>query len=127
MTTEETQRVLEAYWTSHNPEYVAEDAVFTMLPTGEEMRGRDVIARHLAEFYHGALDARAEFVSSVFNGNRGVLEANVVGKHTGTFAGIPATGRDVNVPIAVSYELKNGLIQGARIYLLVNVLISQIT
>jgi steroid delta-isomerase-like uncharacterized protein len=127
MTTEETRKVLEGYWTSHDPEYVAEDAVFTMLPTGEEMHGRDVIAQHLAEFYHGTLDARAEVVSSIFSGNRGLLEANVVGKHTGTFAGIPATGRDVNVPLAVSYELENGLIQRARIYLMANVLINQIT
>ena len=51
----------------------------------------------------------------------------VVGKHTGDFAGIPATGRDVRVPLAVSYEMENGLIKKARIYLMVNILISQIT
>ena len=50
----------------------------------------------------------------------------VVGKHTGVFAGIPATGRDVRVPISVAYELEGGLIKHARIYLMVNVLLQQI-
>jgi hypothetical protein len=125
--TETTRRVLEAYWTSHDPNYVAEDAVFTMLPTGEEIRGRSKIAEHLAEFYTVSLTAHAEVVSSMFSGNQGLLEALVVGKHTGTFSGIPATGRDVRVPIAASYELEGALIKRARIYLMANVLFDQIS
>ena len=124
--TAQTREVLEAYWTTHDPKYVAEDAVFTMLPTGEEMRGRDSIAQHLDGFYNGSLTAHAEVVSSIFAGNRGLLEAMVVGKHTGNFGGIPATGKDVRVPLAVSYEIENGLIKRARIYLMANVLFAQI-
>jgi hypothetical protein len=124
--TDQTRKVLEAYWTSHDPEYVAQDAVFTMMPTGEEIRGRDEIARHLAGFYHGSLTADAEVVNSFFSEGKGLLEALVVGKHTGDFAGIPATNRDVRVPLAVSYDVENGLIQRARIYLQLNVLIDQI-
>jgi len=124
--TEKTRQVLEAYWKSHDPSYVAEDAVFTMLPTGEEIRGRAAIAKHLDDFYHGSLTAHAEIVSSMFSGSKGLLEALVVGKHTGTFAGIPATGRDVRVPLAVSYDVEGGLIKRARIYLLANVLMDQI-
>ena len=125
-TAEQTRRILEAYWQNHDPRYVAEDAVFTMLPTGEEIRGRDAIAKHLEEFYHGSLTAHAEVVNSVFSENKGLLEAVVVGKHTGTFAGIAATGRDVRVPLAVSYDLEGGLIKRARIYLMLNVLMGQI-
>jgi hypothetical protein len=125
--TETTRRVLEAYWTEHDKMHVAEDAVFIMMPTGEEMHGREVIAQHLAAFYHGTLTARAEVVSSIFSGNKGLLEAKVVGKHTGEFAGIAATGRDVNVPLAVSYELEGDKIKRARIYLMANVLIAQIS
>jgi hypothetical protein len=125
-TTYRTRSVLEAYWKNHDAKYVAEDAVFTMLPTGEEIKGRDAIAKHLDAFYHGSLTAHAEVVSSMFSGNKGLLEAVVVGTHTGEFAGIAATGRAVRVPLAVSYELENGLIKRARIYLLVNVLLNQI-
>lgn len=126
-TIESTKATLEGYWQEHDPKYVAEDAVFTMLPTGEEMRGRQSIDEHLKAFYHGSLTANAEVVSSIFSENKGLLEAVVVGKHTGDFAGISATGRDVRVPLAVSYDMENGLIKRARIYLMVNVLINQIT
>ena len=123
---EKTRELLEAYWQKHDPNFVAPDAVFTMMPTGEEIRGRDAIARHLDAFYHQQFDAHAEVVNSVFGENKGLLEAVVVGKHTGEFSGIPATGRDIRVPLSVSYELENGLIRKARIYLMANVLFSQI-
>jgi len=122
-----TREVLEAYWTSHDPKYVAEDAVFTMMPTGEEIKGRDAIAKHLDNFYHGSLTAHAEVVSSMFSDKQGLLEATAIGKHTGAFGGIAATGKDVRVPLAVSYEIENGLIKRARIYLMANVLFSQIS
>ena len=126
MSIEETRNVLEAYWADHDPRYVAENAVFTMQPTGEEIRGREAIAKHLAGFYHGALDARAVRTNAIFSDGQGVLEARVVGRHTGAFAGVPATGREVDVPLCVTYVLSGGLIERARIYLMVNVLLRQI-
>ena len=127
MSIQETRDVLEAYWRDHDPRYVAEDAVFIMQPTGEEIRGRDAIAKHLGGFYHGALDARPIRTNAIFGDGQGVLEARVVGRHTGVFAGVPATDREVNVPLCVTYELSGGLIRQARIYLMVNVLLAQIT
>ncbi len=121
-----TRQILEAYWKDHDARYVAENAVFTMMPSGEVIRGREAIAKHIDGFYHGALDAKAEIVNAVFGENKGVLEALVVGRHTGTFAGVAATGRDVRVPISVVYDLENGLITKARIYLMINVLLEQI-
>lgn len=127
MSIEETRKVLDAYWKDHDPLCVAEDAVFTMMPTGEQIRGREAIAKHLSGFYHGALEARAEKTNAIFGDGRGVLEARVVGRHTGTFAGVPATGREVDVPLCVTYELRSGMITQAHIYLMVNVLMAQIT
>ena len=127
MSIDETRKVLESYWEEHDPRYVAENAVFTMQPTGEEIRGRDAIAKHLAGFYHGTLEARAVRTNAIFSDGAGVLEARVQGRHTGAFAGIPATNRDVDVPLCVTYEVRDGMVQRARIYLLVNVLLAQIT
>jgi hypothetical protein len=127
MSIDETRKVLEAYWEEHDPRHVAENAVFTLQPTGEEIRGRDAIAKHLAGFYHGALEAKAVRTNAIFSDGTGVLEARVQGRHTGVFAGIPATGRDVDVPLCVTYDVRDGLIQRARIYLLVNVLLTQIS
>jgi steroid delta-isomerase-like uncharacterized protein len=126
MSIDETREILESYWREHDPRYVAEDAVFTMMPTGQEIRGRDAIARHLQGFYHGALEASAAPVNSVFADGKGVLEARVVGRHTGEFGGVAATGRDVDVPLCVVYDVANGQITRARVYLQVNVLMQQI-
>lgn len=126
MSIDETRKVLEAYWQDHDPRFVAENAVFTMHATGEEIRGRDAIAKHLAGFYHGALEARAVRTNAIFGDGHGVLEARVVGRHTGVFAGVPATGREVDVPLCVTYDLSGGLIDRARIYLMANVLLGQI-
>ncbi len=127
MSIDETRKVLEAYWEDHDPRFVAENAVFTMQATGEEIRGREAIAKHLAGFYHGALEARAVRTNAIFGDDHGVLEARVVGRHTGVFAGVPATGREVDVPLCVTYDLSGGLIDRARIYLMANVLLRQIT
>lgn len=126
MSIDDTRKVLEAYWQDHDPRFVAENAVFTMHATGEEIRGRDAIAKHLAGFYHGALEARAVRTNAIFGDGHGVLEARVVGRHTGVFAGVPATGREVDVPLCVTYDLSGGLIDRARIYLMANVLLGQI-
>jgi hypothetical protein len=124
---DKTRTLLETYWKSHDPRYVAEDAVFTMMPTGEEIRGRDAIAAHLDAFYHKSFDAHAEVVSSVFGEDKGLLEALVVGKHIGDFGGVAATGKNIRVPLSVAYDIENGLIKRARIYLMANVLFGQIT
>jgi predicted ester cyclase len=124
---DDTRSVLEAYWESHDPRYVAKDAVFTMMPTSEEIRGRDAIAQHLDGFYNKSLTAHAEIVNSIFGENKGLLEAIVVGTHTGEFGGVPATGRKVRVPLSVAYDVAGGQITKARIYLMVNILFDQIT
>ena len=49
-----------------------------------------------------------------------------MGKHIGEFAGIPATGKDVRVPMCVSYDVENGQIQRARVYFLVASLMQQL-
>ena len=39
-----------------------------------------------------------------------------VGTHTGDFAGIPASGKQVAVPYSVFYDLADGKITALRIY-----------
>ena len=48
------------------------------------------------------------------------------GKHIGEFAGIPATGKQVRVPLTVVYDVANGRISRGRIYLIVPVLMQQL-
>src|SRR5690349_18061130 len=101
-----TRDAITAYLRNHaDPSYLAEDAVFTDMGTGEEYRGREAVAHSLAYFYHQAFEAHPEVHNTVIVDGHAVAEGEFVGRHIGDFAGIPATGREVRVPICVAYDL----------------------
>lgn len=127
MSLEGTQTVISSYLQNHaDPNLLAEDAVFTDMGTGQEYRGRDAIAQSLDYFYHQAFEARPEVHNTVIVDGHAVAEGEFVGRHIGEFAGIPATGREVRVPICVTYDVEGDKIKQARIYLLANVLMQQL-
>ncbi len=117
---------VEAYFNTHDVQYVTEDAIFVSMNTGEETRGREAIGQMLHYFYHVAFDARAEIINKVITEEKAVLEFNFKGKHIGEFAGMQPTNKEVNVPTCVSYDLENGLIKKGRVYMLVDVMMKQL-
>ena len=119
---------IESYVKSnHDVSFLAEDAVFVNMSSGEETKGRKAIGEMLHYMYHIAFDATAIVRHILENENHAVLEADFKGKHISDFAGMPATGKQVNMPLCVSYDFnKEGLISKARIYMLTDVLISQL-
>ncbi|MBA2500024.1 MAG: ester cyclase [Chitinophagaceae bacterium] len=121
-----TLKNMEAYFKTHDVQYIAEDAVFINLGTGERTQGRKAIGEMLYYIYHVAFDAKAEVTHSLITEEKAVLEGFFVGKHINEFAGIPATQKDVRVPLCVSYNLKESLITEARIYMLGDVMFKQL-
>ncbi len=117
---------LTAYAKSHDVEYVTEDAVFYNMGTGEEYHGREEIGNMLHYIYHVAFDAHAEPSNMVVTENKALLEGRIKGTHIGEFAGIPATGKQIDVPLCVTYDMEDGLIKEARIYLMGNILMEQL-
>jgi predicted ester cyclase len=77
-------------------------------------------------FYQLAFDATAETTNSVFADGKAVIEADFVGKHIGEFAGIPATGKDVRVPLCVVYDLERDQIKRGRVYFEMPALLAQL-
>lgn len=126
METHQTREIIKAYAAGHDPKYLAEDAVFVDMNSGQEHRGRDAVASMLHYVYHVAFDAHAEPVSVIVDGNRAVLEATFVGRHIGEFAGIPATGNEVRVPLCVIYEVAMDGVKGARIYMAAGAMMQQL-
>ena len=114
------------YVTTHDVKYVAEDAVFKHLGTGEVYTGRAEIGAMLHYMYHVAFDAKAEMQNYFFTENKAVVEGLFKGRHIGELAGIAPTNKEVSVPFCVTYDLKNGLIKEARIYMLISVLMEQL-
>jgi steroid delta-isomerase-like uncharacterized protein len=116
------------YWDSQHQDLsmMAEDVVFTHMATGDEHRGPDAIRGMLDYMYHQAFDARVEERSRIIAESQAVVEGDFVGTHIGEFAGIPATGRQVRVPLCVVYDLEEGVLRRARVYLELPVLMRQL-
>lgn len=123
---ERTQQNMMDYFDTHDIKYVAEDAVFRDLGTGEVYRGKAEIGAMLHYIYHVAFEAKSEVVNYIVTEDKALVEGVFRGTHIGEFAGIPPTQKQVNVPLAVSYDLKDGLVQEARIYMLDHLLMQQL-
>lgn len=122
-----TQQNMEAYFATHDPKYVAEDGIFINLATGEKTHGREAVGQLLHHIYHVAFDAHAELSNHFISADKAMIEGYFVGKHIGEFAGLPPTQKNVRVPLCVTYTLADGLIKEARIYMMVNVMLEQLT
>ncbi len=96
------------------------------MATGQDRHGRDGVLGLLNFFYHIAFEATAEPRVTIFGENNAVWEGEFIGRHTGEFAGIPATGKDVRVPLCVLYDVEAGEIKRARIYFEMPVLFQQL-
>ena len=128
MSVESTREALTRYIDSGHTDLsmMADDVVFTSMATGEETRTRDGVRSMLEYIYHVAFDARAETKNLIVADQQAVFEADFVGKHIGEFAGMPATGKDVRVPLVVIYDLERDKITRGRVYMEVPTLMRQL-
>jgi steroid delta-isomerase-like uncharacterized protein len=128
MSAESTREVMEKYFRSEHGDVsmMADDVVFTDMNTGQESKGPEGVLAMLNWIYHQAFSATAETTNVMYTDGHALIEGYFVGRHTGEFAGIPATGRDVRVPICVTYDLENDKIKRARIYLAAGALMQQL-
>ena len=117
---------MEAYFKTHDVQYVAEDAVFIHMSGGKETKGREAVRQMLQHMYHITFNAKAIIQNMIITENKAVLEATFEGTHIGEFAGIQPTNKKVSVPFCVIYDLENGLIKQARIYMLTEVMLKQL-
>jgi Predicted ester cyclase len=106
---------------------MADDVLFTNMATGDENRGPEAVREMLNYIYHVAFDAKADVRNVIVSDGKAVMEADFVGKHIAEFAGIPATNKQVKVPLCVVYDLENDRIKRARIYFEVPALLTQLS
>ncbi len=128
MSAESTRAVIQRYMDSKHSDMsvMADDVVFTHMASGDEHNGPDGVGKMLHYMYQVAFDADAEFTNLVVADGKAVLEGYFAGKHIGEFAGIPATGKNVRVPICIVYDLDNDRIRRGRVYMEMPVMFAQL-
>lgn len=128
MSIESTNRVIRKYWDSEHSDVsmMAPDVVFTIMADGREAHGPEEVLHMLTYFYQIAFDARAESFNEIVSDGHAVWEGHFTGSHIGEFAGVPATGKEVRIPLCVSYDIKNEQIKAARVYFEIPPLMAQL-
>jgi steroid delta-isomerase-like uncharacterized protein len=126
VTIERNRDAVVGYLERHEAEKLAADAVFTDMSSGQVWTGREQIGGMLDAMYHQMFDARADLKNLIVDEDHAVLEAMFVGRHIGEFAGVPATNKDVSVPLAVIYDLRDGQIVAGRVFWTVPVFLAQV-
>jgi len=106
--------------------YFADEVTFTLMGAGQEVKGPSEVEQFIRYFHEQAFDAEPVLKNTVVADNQAALEANFVGTHTGDFLGVAATGRRVDVPYAVLYDLNDGKITALRAYIPMDALMQQI-
>lgn len=124
----ELRKRLADYWSGHAPGLVADDAVFHDLASGRDFRGTTEINEMLHWFYNVAFDARAVPKKVILDDSESAaaVAGRVIGRHIGEFAGVPATGKEINVQLCVTYAIDGGQIREAWVYFNIPELMRQV-
>ncbi|MEU8223020.1 nuclear transport factor 2 family protein [Kribbella sp. NPDC048915] len=97
--------------------YFSDDIVCTVMETGDEVRGRDAAREYVVALHTQLFDATPEVRNIAFGDGIAALEAVFVAKHTGEFAGIPATGVTIQSPYSIFFDVDDdGRITALRAY-----------
>ena len=128
MSIESTRAVMTRYFNAEDDHgtMLAEDVVYTVMATGEQHRGRAGVLALLDFVYRVAFAATFVQRTVIFADNNALLEGEIVGRHIGEYAGVPATGKDVRLPACVIYDLENDQIKAGRVYIEIPAFLQQI-
>ena len=131
MATETSERVMREYLEvllsrGDFGRFFTDDVLWTTMETGEQIRGREAVRDYIVALHTVLFDARPVVRGLVASGNVALLEADFVGRHIGDMGGVAATGRDVNVPYCVVYDIRGEQIAALRAYLPVGALMQQL-
>ena len=128
MSVESTRAVLEQYLAAEHDDtsMLADDVVFTIMGTGEAYHGPQAVQQMLHVFYQVAFEATARTTNMIVADGQACLEAMFEGTHIGEFAGIPATGKKVSVPLCVVYDFEDNKLKRGRVYMETPVMMQQL-
>ena len=98
-------------------DYFTDDVTWATVGSGQQMQGREPVRDFLIWMHTHAFDARPKVKTLVVGDGPAALEADFVGTHTGEFLGMPTSGKSVQVPYCVVYDLRDDKIAALRAYI----------
>jgi steroid delta-isomerase-like uncharacterized protein len=128
MSIEKTREIVDRYFSSGHKDtsMMADNVVFKVMADGQEAHTPEGVLGMLHYFYQVAFVANATPSNIIISNGKAVWEGTFHGRHIGEFAGIPATGKEVQVPLCVVYDLENDQIVEGRIYFEMPTLLKQL-
>jgi len=107
-------------------QYFAPEVSLSMMGTDVGARGAAEVEQFIRFFHEQAFDAQPVAKTMCFADGRGALEFDFIGVHTSEFMGVAATGRRVDVPYSVVYDLAGDRITALRVYMPLDTLMRQL-
>jgi steroid delta-isomerase-like uncharacterized protein len=102
------------------------DCLFEDVTLGLEYRGREGAGEYYRTWWNAfSIEVRGIARHWTTEGNM-IAETRYVGTHTGNFFGVPATGRNLDLRLAVVIRFQDGLMLGERFYYDLASLLSQL-
>ena len=97
--------------------YTPDAPVFLDIPTSNRLEGPEAIIGNYKSLWDGFPGLTREITRWTYGDDAIVLELTLVGKHDGTYRGMPPTGRDVRLPIVAHFQFgEDGLIKQETAY-----------
>jgi steroid delta-isomerase-like uncharacterized protein len=97
-------------------ETLCDDPIYKIMASSATFKGKDQVAQFYTGLFDGVPDANFELINA-FVGEEGVVEESILrGMHGGTLFGVPATGREIALPLTIVFPIINGQIMGERLY-----------
>ena len=122
MTVEGTSQTMRSYLDAFLArgdfaEYYTDEVTWTTVGAGQELQGRQPVRDFLMWMHTQAFDAHPKVKTLVVGDGQAALEADFVGTHTGEFLGMAPTGKSVQVPYCVVYDLRGDKLAALRAYI----------
>lgn len=122
MSVESTRETMVAYWEGDDMSKIADNAIYTVMGTGESAVGRENVLAFLKSIYGVSFQARAETRNMIISDGQAAIEFDFVGRQMTDYAGIAPTGAEIRVPVCVVYTVDGDRIKRANIYFQVDAL-----
>ena len=92
------------------------DCLFEDVPSGTNYRGHDGVRTYYREWWDAFGNVPQRSRAYVPADDCLIVETHFVGTHRGTYQGVPASGRSIDLPVAIFVSFRDGLMSGERFY-----------